>query len=210
MNEENRTSDITGEEYPTPGWDAISAAFERLYPRRPIHYGALLPWSLGGNDPLDGISAYDGGGFYHFVTYGFSELYEKESENQEYSGYGFELTLKLKKPAEEEEIRCVCGILQSLARYVFEEGAVIRPYEYIYTGQENGMDVRGESKLTGFFTLPDEAGKIETPNGKLEFVQLVGATDAELRAVVDQKLTVPELAERVGTSLTDYSRAACI
>lgn len=83
------------------------------------------PPDIGGEECLtpgwDAISAYDGGGFYHFVTYGFSELYEKESENQEYSGYGF-----------------------------------------------------------------------------------------ELRAVVDQKLTVPELAERVGTSLTGYSRAACV
>ncbi|CAH0435449.1 MULTISPECIES: suppressor of fused domain protein [Clostridium] len=47
--------------------------------------------------PLDGISIYDAGEYYHFVTYGLSELYEKECEDKEYSGYGFEFTLKLKK-----------------------------------------------------------------------------------------------------------------
>ena len=69
------------------GWDAISKAFDNLYPdqKEPCHFGTLISWQLGGNDPLDGISVYDGGDFYHFVTYGLSELYEKESENQEYS-----------------------------------------------------------------------------------------------------------------------------
>ena len=34
-----------------------------------------------GNDPLDGISIYDGGDFWHFVTFGFSDLYEKHPED---------------------------------------------------------------------------------------------------------------------------------
>jgi hypothetical protein len=77
---------------------------------------------LGGNDPLDGISVYDGGDFWHFVTYGFSDLYEKETKDPEWSGFGFELTMKLKKTAsvvlsdtDDAEIRNVAGILQSLA-----------------------------------------------------------------------------------------------
>ena len=36
------------------------------------------------------------------VTYGMSELYEKESENQEISGFGMEFTFKLKKDDYEE------------------------------------------------------------------------------------------------------------
>ena len=51
---------------------------------------------LGGPDPLDGISVYDAGDFWHFVSYGLSELYTKECEDPEYSGYGIELTFKLK------------------------------------------------------------------------------------------------------------------
>ena len=85
----------------------------------------MLSWRLGGKDPLDGISVYDGGDYFHFVTFGFSELYEKESKDYEYSGYGFELTLKLKKSSlinKDDEIGCICGILQSLAKISYEDG----------------------------------------------------------------------------------------
>ena len=83
----------------TAGWDAITHTLLAQYPSQtdPIHYAPPVSYRLGGSDPLDGISIYDGGEFYHFVTYGFSELYEKESENEQYSGFGFELTLKLRK-----------------------------------------------------------------------------------------------------------------
>lgn len=127
----------TDETNAAPGWDAITSAFEKLYPGQtnPKHYAPIISMRIGGNDPLDGISVYNGGEYWHFVTYGFSELYEKESEDQEYSGYGMEFTLKLKKDAdadEEAEIRCVCGILQSLARLTFTKGEVFLPNEYIY------------------------------------------------------------------------------
>ena len=62
-----------------PGWDAITEVCDRLYPdqKDPKHYGTLVSWQLGGNDPLQGISVYDAGSYWHFVTYGLSELYEK-------------------------------------------------------------------------------------------------------------------------------------
>ena len=52
-------------EAPALGWDAITAEFERVYPDQtnPKHYGTLLKWRFGGNDPLDGISIYDGGDY---------------------------------------------------------------------------------------------------------------------------------------------------
>lgn len=204
------------EDFDARGWDAVQQTFDALYPgqENPLHFGVLIPWQLGGPDPLQGISVYDGGDFYHFVTFGFSELYEKESEDEEYSGFGFELTLKLKKgfPGDEDEnqrlseLQCVAGNLQSLARYVFESGNVFQPYEYIYTGQQKGMDRNQVSKLTGFVTLPDPAGVIHTPNGKVEFVQLVGMTDKELRSIHEKKRRVKELLELLGHSLTDYRR----
>lgn len=208
------------EEGNTQGWDAVTAAFEKLYPQQtnPLHFGTLISWRLGGQDPLDGISVYDGGAYWHFVTYGFSELYEKESENKEISGYGFELTIKLKKrpaaaaagqgsdPAADDQIRGMAGILQALGRCSFEGGEIFRPYEYIYTGQESGIDPEGTSKLTGFITVPDEAGEIDTPNGTVEFVQLIGMTDRELKAIMNKEMTVQEAAEALGTTVTDYER----
>lgn len=204
------------EKIEAPGWDAIEEAVSGLYQGKPIqveHYGVLIPWRLGGNDPLDGISIYDGGEYYHFVTYGLSELYEKETDDPEYSGFGFELTTKLKKSCigdEEGEFRCMAGILQAVARISYNQGDIFAPDEYIYTGQTAGMDVNQKSQITGFITKEDEMGEIITPNGKVQFVQLIGATDAELKTLVDKKLTVPELAEKIGTDLTDYSRSSVI
>ncbi|WP_341422524.1 suppressor of fused domain protein [Clostridium cavendishii] len=193
------------------GWKAIEDACLKMYPGQtnPKHYGTVVSWMLGGNDPLDGISIYDGGEYYHFVTFGLSELYEKESENKEYSGYGFELTVKIKKDCLEDEeagIRGMCGILQAIARLTYNEGEIFNPNEYIYTGQTTGMDPEGKSLITGFITKLDKLGEIETPNGKVQFVELIGVTDSELKAIIDKKLKVIELFERLGTEYTDYKR----
>ncbi len=129
---------------------------------------------------LDGISVYDGGDYWHFITYGLSELYEKESEDKEWSGYGMEFTLKLKKDHyenEEDEIRCICGILQSIARITFTHGELFNAYEYLYTGQTTGIDSNGTSNITGFITVPDDKFvEIDTPNGKVSFVEFIGVT----------------------------------
>lgn len=197
------------------GWKAIEEACLRIYPEQndPKHYGTMISWRLGGNDPLDGISIYDGGEYYHFVTFGLSELYEKESENKEYSGYGFEFTVKLKKSGLEDEeaaIKGMCGVLQALARITFTKGSIFQPNEYIYTGQTAGMDPKGESLITGFITRLDELGEIDTPNGKIQFVELVGATDQELKSIIDKKKTVKELNEAFGLSVTDFKRESYI
>ncbi len=200
----------------TVGWDAITQAMRKQYPEQtaPTHYAPLVSYRLGGDDPLDGISIYDGGSFYHFVTYGFSELYEKESEQRDYSGFGFELTLKVAKNGirkREREQKNICGILQTIARMSFENGEIFQPEEYIYTGQTTGMDADGTSAISGFLTMEDDAlGTIHTPNGSVQFVQLVGATDAELRQLVDGKQTVREILRRIPGGITDYLRTSCL
>ncbi len=170
---------------------------------------------LGGPDPLDGISVYDAGDFWHFVSYGLSELYTKESEDLEYSGYGIELTFKLKKSNnDEEEIKNGCGLLQYVARYIFKTGKVVLPEEYIYTKQTVGIDAQQKSNLTGFLTAADDLAKpLDTPHGKVEFVTLIGATDAELRSIYESetsKLEVRKLLQGLGDQLTDYSRQSLV
>ena len=202
------------EEIAAPGWDAITAAFARMYPGQeaPRHFGCLIPWRLGGPDPLQGVSAYDGGAYFHFVTYGLSDLYEKEGADPEYSGYGLEFTLKLHEEGmgdEMQEQQCIVGIFNDLARLTFEKGEQFFPDEYIYTGQELGFDVNQKSRLTGFVTALDEAGTINTPNGKVDFVKLIGATDAELKAIMEGKLRVRELIEKIG-DVTDYTRESVV
>lgn len=199
------------------GWNAVSEAFHRLYADtldNTKQYGVMIPWELGGPDPLDNVQVYDGGNYWHFVSFGLSELYEKKSENKDISGYGMEFTVKLKKGGfkdEEGEIRCIISILQDLAKLTFENGELFLPYEYIYTGQEQGIDMEGKSMLTGFITVPEtKIEKIDTPNGEVVFVELIGATDSELQAIKNQQLRVKELYEKLGTDVTDYDRQSVI
>lgn len=198
------------------GWDAITEACEKIYPTQkdPKHYGTLISWELGGNDPLRGISVYDGGDFWHFVTYGLSELYEKKSNNKEISGYGMEFTFKLKKDNyddEEAEIRCICGILQSIARLTFTRGEIFKAYEYLYSGQTEGIDTKMKSNITGFITMPDQQLKtINTPNGKVDFVEFIGATNNELLALKNKAIDVKTLYEKIGSDITNYNRNSVI
>ena len=163
---------------------------------------------------MDGISVYDGGDYWHFVTYGLSELYDKESDIEEISGYGMEFTFKLKKDNyenEENEIQCVCGILQSIARITFTKGELFNVYEYLYTGQTTGIDSKQKSNITGFITVPDDKFKeINTPNGKVCFVEFVGVTDNELKAIHNKEIRVKELYEKIGTDITNYNRQSVI
>ena len=200
-----------------PGWEAIDAEFNRIYPDQPspLHYGTVIKYMLGGPDPLDGISVDGAGEFWHFVSYGLSELYTKESDDPEYSGYGIELTFKLKKSNnDEEEIKNGCGLLQYVARYIFQTGKVVLPEEYIYTKQTVGIDAQQKSSLTGFLTATDDLAKpLDTPHGKVEFVILIGATDAELRSVYESetsKLEVRKLLKELGNQVTDYDRQSLV
>lgn len=196
------------------GWNAIANTFRKLYLNQTeaLHFAPLFSYRLGGG-PLDNIDVYESDDYFHFVSYGLSELYEKESDNTEYSGYGFELTLKLKKSSlknVQDELECVCGIFQLLAGETFSNGSIFQPFEYIYTGQHNGIDSEGLSNITGFVTILDEAGEISSPNGKLQFVQLVGATNDELLQIINKRLTVQELIAQLGHSITDYKRESII
>ena len=193
------------------GWDAITEECERKYKgQNPQHFGTLIKWNFGGNDPLDGISVYDGGDYFHFVTYGLSELYEKESENKDISGYGMEFTFKLKKDNyenEEAELKCICNILQSIARLTFTKGEIFKPYEFLYTGQTQGIDAKMKSNITGFITIPDTVfNPIDTPNGKLIFVEFIGVTNDELLSVKDKNIDVKSLYEKIGSDVTSYNR----
>ena len=203
------------EEFQAPGWDAITAEFERVYPGQtnPKHYATLIGWRLGGKDPLDGISIYDGGDYWHFVGYGLSELFRKESPNPEVSGFGMEFTLKLKKDKyedEEGELQCICGILQDIARYTARDGETFYHYEYLYTGQTTGIDAHQKSNLTGFICVPDPTvGPIQTPNGRVEFLEFIGMTDAELKTLSSHD-SVKEIYQRLGSDVTDYHRQSLV
>ncbi|WP_341729673.1 suppressor of fused domain protein, partial [Brooklawnia sp.] len=71
----------------TLGWDAIDSVFDAAYPgQEPQHWGTLIRWSLGGPDPLDGVSAYRATQpvpHWHYVTFGYSDLYGRDAVGRE-------------------------------------------------------------------------------------------------------------------------------
>ncbi len=215
---ENKNTELEKNEVEAPGWDAITEVFEKAYPGQtePKHYASIIKWRFGGDSPLDGISIYETDEYYHFVTYGLSELYEKETDDPEWSGYGMEFTMRLKRSCidpdgEENELRNVCGIFQQIAGITFKNRELFLPNEYIYNGQTVGFDCKHRSNLTGFILVADEVvPAINTPFGKVEFVEFVGCTDAELLMLKNSKLTVQEMYSKLGTDITDYNRDSVV
>ncbi len=184
-----------------PGFDAITRACQSVHAdREPQHYGTVVKFSVGGPDPLDGISAYpvdEPTPHWHLVTYGFSELYEpddvdekpefgpRDADEAEHSGYGFELTMRLTRPAEQKDPPLwVLDFLQNLARYVFKTGNAFDAGHYLDLHGPIGLD---ESSEIGAVLFADDASlaPIDSPNGRVRFLQVVGITVDELRAIQD-------------------------
>lgn len=174
------------EEEQAPGWAAIDHAMAQIYgEQEPLHSASPLPLRLGGNDPLNGISAFRSewpSPHWHVVTYGFSDLFDKEGSDPDYSGYGFELTMRLtRQPDEEQPSPWAINMLQNLARYVFNSGNVFNSGDHM---DANGPIMQdSDTQLTALAFITDsELGEIDTPNGKVAFIQAVGITADELQA----------------------------
>ncbi|MGN7763790.1 suppressor of fused domain protein [Paenibacillus sp. 22594] len=203
---------MSEEELNADGWEAIDEALEQLYgEQEQKHYGTAIPYMLGGPDPLNGISVYEVREplpHWHFVTYGFSELYEKETEDPDCSGYGFELTFRLFKSAVEDEPPAwALNLLQNLGRYVFNSGNVFRSGDYM---DANGpIALEADTVLTALAFITDPLlPAIDTPNGRVEFLQLVGITNDELLAmqVWNTLGVLLEMSEHIPLYMTDLQR----
>lgn len=223
--DDQATTDPAGEaDDAAPGWDTIDAVFDALYPDQPSpkHFGTLIRWSLGGNDPLDGISAYRAltpRPHWHYVSYGLSDLRGERPGGDE-SGFGFELTFRLAHPSaadpDAEPPMWPLSLMQNLARYVFETGNVLRVGDHLDANGPIFLDE--DTELTALlFVLDPLAGEIRTPSGALRFTQLLGITATDLDDVRDWNAAAFAglLGERDGgitslesTSLRDDARFA--
>lgn len=169
------------------GFDAIAEAMHHLYPdQQGLYYGTLIPYMLGGKDPLDGVEIWKsehGIPHWHYVTYGFSELYEKESEDPQVSGYGFELTCRLKRGEEQQPPLWPVNLLQNLARYVFSSGHGFAAGHHM---NANGpIALNTDTQLTALgFCIDPELNQMDTPNGHCVFLQVVGLTEDEREALM--------------------------
>jgi len=174
------------EQQSAPGWEAIDARLSELYPGQPAqNYGPLLSRRLGGPDPLDGLSAFKRlvpRPHWNFVTYGFSELYEKSGPDPAVSGHGFELTFRLACAAEEmEPQKWALAFLQDLGRSVIESG-------HRFTVGDH-LDLKGPilpgpdtTIVAVAFTADGDLKRLDGPNGSVDFIQAVGLTADEFLA----------------------------
>lgn len=193
------------------GFDAIAEVMHRLYPDQDgLYYGTIIPYTLGGDDPLDGVEIWKSEHsipHWHYVTYGFTELYEKESEDPEVSGYGFELTFRLKRGKEKQPPTWPVSLLQNLARYVFSSGNAFGPGHHMNANGPIALATDTQLTALGFRTDP-ELGELDTPNGHFMFLQVVGLTEDEMDAMMcwnGEKFLV-ELERQIPLCITDLSR----
>ena len=177
------------------GWQAIDRELENLYPgQEPKHFAPALYYSLGGENPLDGLSIYESdeqSAHFHFITYGFSELYYNEkAAGGEFSKYGFELTFRLKKTGETDNIHWACNLMENLAKYVFKTGNWFEEYHFFPANGPLRLNYDTELSAIAFIADP-ELGTIDTPHGEVQFLQMVGITGKELELLKKN----PELKE---------------
>ena len=195
------------------GFDAIAHAMQRLYPdQEGLYYGTIIPAFLGGNDPLDGVEVWKsqrGVPHWHYVTYGFTELYNKESEDLQTSGYGFELTFRLKRGDEEQPPVWPINLLQNLARYVFSSGNVFGPGHHMDANSPIALET--DTRLTALgFRIDPELGELDTPNGHMTFLQVVGLTEDEMDSMMcwSGEKFLSALEAHLPLCVTDLSRTS--
>jgi hypothetical protein len=197
-----------------PGWDAIDAALAPLYHGvRPFHVGYGLPAALSTN--LQGCSAYAAGDHWHYVTYGLSDLWVKNPDDvPEISGWGFELTMRVRGEVSAEPPQWPFVILNKIANYINENGVVLGPghrvdFRQPVTGYPHTTDGPDTGLTVLAFVVDPQLGTVGTPNGRLAFYQAVGVTAAEKARMVETSTqqVLDEFAIGNPLLVTDVTRA---
>jgi hypothetical protein len=187
----------TDDRYPVdaPGWAALDRVFSSLYPgSTPHQFTSKTAYDVESPSPLPAITVFEGRGpeagseFWHYVTYGLTELFEKASPQAEISGFGFELTFRLPRdPASDQPPAWPLRLLQGLGQYVlaghgsFDTGHVVDLGGPIVPPSEAEAV---QTRLEGVVTIPDPAvGKMETPHGSVLFLLLFGLCRSEVEAM---------------------------
>lgn len=193
-----------------PGWDEIENAFTEVYgDQKPAHFGTVITSRaiFGGNEYLDGYSVYKSDkGYSHVVTFGMSELYAEEDRlGKEFSKWGYEMTIKLKNEEPENSVWAM-NMLGNLARYTFQSERWFEPGQYFGSSKAPQSINLGnpDSKITALLITNDtEIKGRQTIYGELAFLQLVGITTDEFKAVINDNSLVPILLERLKKDYPD-------
>ncbi|ETE73185.1 Suppressor of fused-like protein, partial [Ophiophagus hannah] len=179
-----------------PGLHGIYGECRRLYPEQPnpLQVTAILKYWLGGPDPLDYVSMYRNLGsptqnvpeHWHYVSFGLSDLYG-DNRVHEFtgsdgpSGFGFELTFRLKRETgESAPPTWPAELMQGLARYVFQSENTFCSGDHV--SWHSPLD-NSESRIQHMLLTDDpQMQPVQTPFGIVTFLQIVGVCTEELHA----------------------------
>lgn len=183
----------------SPGWQAIDDAFEKLYPgQKPDHFGTILTSRamMGGDEYLDGFSIYTSPkGYKHLVTYGMTVLYgDEEAFGGEWNGWGYEMTMKLREDST-ENCKWAINMMSNLARYTYKTERFFEPNQYV-KGNGTSLHIGEDSMITALLVVSDtEVEPQMSVYGKTEFMQLIGITESEIQAIIEDPSNVKKLIE---------------
>jgi suppressor of fused-like protein len=164
-----------------PGWTALDEALARLSPGTPHRFDVH---ETEGDPPLESIAALAREGHWLYVTYGLTELYAKSSEDLAHSGYGFELTFRLRRSDEPEPPAWPAALLRTVAQYVVFTGEALAPGHHVDAG--GPLTTAVPTELTAALLVEDpELSPLSTAHGEVKFHALVGLHPAELDLLVD-------------------------
>jgi suppressor of fused len=165
---------------PGRGTEAIDRHVDELDGGPAEHrYQPRAPHRFQGRGPLEEVTVHRLADppSWHLVTYGLSELREKESPDPDLSGWGFELTFRLAGSGDPP--RWAVDLMTNLAAYVWSSGHPFGPGHHV--------DLRGPirlgtaSAITAAMVVPDPVLEVlDGPFGRVEFLQVVGLTADEL------------------------------
>lgn len=117
------------------------------------------------------------------VTFAFTELFGKESDDPDVSGWGYELTMRVAGAGESPPDETLF-LLGQIAEYVFSYGAALSAGSTLDLSQLLEGTEAEAMALVALRADPElEIG--ETPFGQLAFLQVVATTEAEQSAMLD-------------------------
>lgn len=158
------------------------------------------------SEPLDYIFIYPNPGsaeehvpeHWHYISLGLSDLYgdsrthpvDPSASIERTSGFGFELTFRLKrKDSEMTPPSWPAQLLQQLGKYVFMSKNKLLPEDHIPWGKP--LDGNENTKIRHLLiSLDCQLKKIKTVLGHITFCQIVGVTEEEVRLQKNSKFNL--------------------
>lgn len=207
---------MPGMSRPEPGRAAIDRALDALYP-------GIVDLRFAGMQPADGsapslveFTVYpcdEPRPHWHYIAYGLSEVFEKQTDDPETSGFGFELTYRLARgDGDEGPPPWPMRMLTWIADCVFDTGNGIEPLHVMrLTGvpMKQRMATELESVL---FAEDPRLPQVTSSNGRVRFMQAVGITldEEELIAMWDARPFLEEMRARSPLLVTDLARGSLL